>query len=78
MLNKIKTWLEWRIKAAHYFAAWSLPAYHPDGSPCDISQAPLGWYIPRFIRGLRFGSRGVNRAKRELKRKAETVTQITE
>ncbi len=68
LLEHLEYWLTWRFLAANYFASWALPEYHPSGEPVNIMEAECGWYIPRFIQGLRFGQRGVRRAKRELRR----------
>ncbi len=57
-------WRYWRFRAAHQFCISAMPA---KGNK-DIMQAPVGWYIPRFIAGLRLGPRYVRRVKRELRR----------
>lgn len=75
--QEIAFWFAWRVSAARYFVGWGLPPFHPNGDPVCIDEMLPGMYWPRFFQGLRFGVRGVRRARREMIRKYKSVTQVT-
>ena len=62
-------WLSWRVTSAHRFAIRSMRINkETQGGSQDIFDAPLGWYVPRFVVGWRLGRRYIIRSKREVRR----------
>jgi len=69
-----KHWLDWRVTAAHKFCLDCMRTNREtsEGNQ-NIMQAPVAWYVPRFVAAWRLGKLYIIRTKRELRRISKTV-----